>query len=187
MGDARTHKVKASDLVGLRKHVAAKRGTTLDRVRETLTPELRDILDMSLASSWVPDAELCAIYDGFCQVLLPGVAAPRVQLGRQMALMSYTGIYRVFLAVPSAAFVIRKAANVWASYHSTGTASMEDVGDERATLVVRGAACISPCMIDIIAGHILALAELTRAKDPVVVSDASDPSALRWSVRWRNG
>jgi hypothetical protein len=30
----------------------------------------------------------------------------------------------------------------------------------------------------------MALAELTGAKGPVVVADASDPAALRWAIRW---
>lgn len=102
-----------------------------------------------------------------------------------MALLSYGGVYRVFLSIPTTTYVIKKAASVWASYHSTGTATMEDVGAGRATLVVRGAAPISRCMVDVIAGHVLALAELTGAKTPLVVPDARDPAELRWATRWK--
>ena len=44
-------------------------------------------------------------------------------------------------------FVIGKAASVWASYHSTGKASVEDVGDRSAVLVVRGADPICKAMV----------------------------------------
>lgn len=74
---------------------------------------------------------------------------------------------------------------MWASYHSTGKASMEDVDDRSATLVVRGAEPISKPMVDIITGHILALAELTGAKDARVAANADDPAAIRWTIRWR--
>ncbi len=40
-------------------------------------------------------------------------------------------------------------------------------------------------MIDVITGHIMALAELTGAKDPLVMAITDDPAALRWSIRWK--
>ncbi len=179
------HKVKASDLISLRKSLTERQPAVLEQIRDRMEPELRAVLDKTIASSWMPEPQICAIYDHFCKVLFPGMRSPYVLLGRQMALTSYRGVYRIFLSIPSTGYVIKKAASVWGSYHSTGTAEMEDVVEQSAVLVVRGAEPISKAMVDIVTGHIMALAELTGAKDPRVTTSVDDPSALRWSIRWK--
>lgn len=179
------HLVKASDLVGLRKHLAEERPEVLDQVRVRLSPELRAVLDKAVASTWLPDLQICELYEHFAKVLFPKSLSSYVQLGHLMALNSYRGVYRVFLAIPSTTFVMKKTASVWASYHSTGKASMEEIQDRSAVLVVRGADPICKVMIDIITGHIIALAELTQAKDPLVAANVSDPNELRWAIRWK--
>lgn len=179
------HRVKASDLVSLRKSLTDTDPRILDQVRSSMPEELRKRLDEAVASTWLTDPEICAIYQYFCSALFPTSPSPFIQLGRRMALTSYRGVYRVFLAIPSTGFVISKAAKVWGSYHSTGKASMEEVEARSAVLVVRGADAICKEMIDIITGHILALAELTGAKDPRVAANVEDAAALRWSIRWK--
>lgn len=179
------HRVKASDLVSLRRSLADEQPQVLAEARSRMPDELRDVLDATVASAWLPDPQICAIYEHFCQALFPAAVSPYVQLGRHMALMSYRGVYRVFLKIPSTSFVISRAAAVWASYHSTGKASMEGVEDRAAVLVVRGAEPICKAMIDVITGHILALAELTGAKDPIVHASVEDAAALRWTIRWK--
>jgi hypothetical protein len=179
------HNVKASDLVSLRRSLADTQPGTLEQVRSQMPVALRTTLDATVASAWLPCTEICAIYGYFCRALFPGASSPYVALGRHMALLAYRGVYRVFLAIPSTSFVIGKAANVWSSYHSTGAATVEDVHPRGAVLVVRGADAIDKEMIDIVTGHIHALAELTGAKDPVVASSADQPAALRWSIRWK--
>ncbi len=179
------HNVKASDLVSLRRSLADTQPKVLENARSQMPPELRATLDATVASAWLSCAEICAIYGYFCRALFPGAVSPFVALGRHMALLAYRGVYRVFLAIPSTSFVIGKAANVWSSYHSTGVASMEDVQPRSAVLVVRGADPIDKEMIDIITGHIHALAELTGAREPIVASNVDNPAALRWSIRWK--
>lgn len=179
------HLVKASDLVSLRKGLADEEPEKLEAIRARMPSDLRAVLDATVASSWLPDPQICAIYEHFCAVLFPGALSPFVKLGRRMALGSYRGVYRVFLSIPSTTFVIGKAASVWASYHSTGKATMEDVTARSAVLVVRGADPIRKEMVDIVSGHVLALAELTGAKDAMVATNAEDPAALRWSIRWK--
>jgi hypothetical protein len=179
------HRVKASDLVSLRRSLADKQPEVLADVRSRMPEELRQVLDATAASAWLPDPQICAIYEHFGRALFPGVVSPHVQLGRHMALMSYRGVYRVFLKIPSTSFVISRAAAVWASYHSTGKASVEDVQGKAAVLVVHGADPICKVMIDIITGHILALAELTGALTPIVHPNSEDPAALRWTIRWK--
>jgi hypothetical protein len=179
------HKVKASDLISLRKALADDQPAALEEARRRMPADLRATLDKTVASTWLDEPEICKVYRHFAEVLFPGARAPFVDLGRQMALASYRGVYRVFLAIPSTGYVIKKAASVWASYHSTGSATMEDVTDRSATLVVRGAEPISRPMIDVITGHIVALAELTGAKDPIVAPRSEEPRTLKWAIRWK--
>lgn len=179
------HKVKAADLVTLRKELAERDPEALGKVRARMSDELRATFDGAVASSWIPDPEMVAMYGHFCAVLLPGVLAPFTQLGRRVALQSYSGVYRVFLAIPSTSFVIERAAAMWAAYHSTGKATVEDVTRNGAVYVVRGAEPIRKEMIDYISGHVLALAELTRAVDARVAPNLDEPGVLRWVIRWK--
>jgi hypothetical protein len=178
------HKVKASDLVTLRRSLAESRPDVLAEVRERMPEPLRATLDATVASAWLPDPQICELYGYFARALHPGAVHPFIQLGREMALMSYRGVYRVFLSIPSTSFVMSRAAAVWASYHSTGKATIEDAQDRAAVLVVRDADPIEKAMIDVISGHILALAELTGAKDPRVVSSGDARAGYRWAIRW---
>lgn len=178
------HKVKASDLVTLRRSLAESAPTQLQRVREQMPAALRATLDATTASAWLTDPQICEIYSYFARVLHPSAVHPYIELGRDMALLAYRGVYRVFLAIPSTSFVISRAASVWASYHSTGRASIVDVHDRAAVLLVSGADPIEKAMIDVISGHVLALAELTGAKDARVVSSGDPASGYRWSIRW---
>ncbi|HSO31269.1 MAG TPA: hypothetical protein VLT33_02100 [Labilithrix sp.] len=179
------HHVKALDLISLRKSLAESQPLVLDEIRSRMQPELRAVLDKTVASSWLPEPQICAIFGHVCKVLFPGMLAPHVLLGRHMALKSYRGVYRIFLSIPSTSYVMKQAAGMWASYHSTGKAAMEDVTAQSAVLVVRGADPISRAVIDVITGHVVALAELTGAKDPLVAATTDDPAALRWSMRWK--
>jgi hypothetical protein len=178
------HQVKAADLVTLRKELTERDPEALAKVRARMTDELRTVFDGAVASTWIPDPQLVAIYGHFCAVLMPGVLAPYTQLGRRVASQSYTGVYRVFLSIPSTSFVIGRAAAMWAAYHSTGTATVETVPGG-VEYVVRGAEPIRREMIDYISGHILAIAELTRAKDARVAAKLDEPGVLRWLIRWK--
>ena len=179
------HNVKASDLITLRRSLAETQPLVLEEIRGRMEPELRAVLDRTVASSWLPEPQIRVIFDHVSKVLFPGMRAPHALLGRHMALKSYRGVYRVFLSIPSTNYVMKQAASMWASYHSTGKAGMEDVTANGAVLVVRGAEAISRTVIDVITGHIMALAELTGAKDPLVAANMDDPAALRWSMRWK--
>jgi hypothetical protein len=179
------HKVKATDLVTLRKELTERDGETLAKVRARMPSDLRAVFDGAVASSWIPDPELVAIYGHFCAVLFPGALAPFTHLGRRVGRQSYTGVYRVFLAIPSTTFVIGRAAAMWATYHSTGKATVEEITSHSADYVVRGADPIRREMIDYITGHVLAIAELTRAQDARVAAKLDEPGVLRWVIRWK--
>jgi hypothetical protein len=179
------HKVKATDLITLRKSLTEKQPLVLEEIRARMPPELRVVLDSTVASSWLPEAQICALFEHASKVLFPAMRAPFVLLGRHIALKSYRGVYRAFLSIPSTNYVMKQSAGMWSSYHSTGKAMMEDITPNGAVLVVRGADAISKGVLDVVTGHIMALAELTGAKDPLVAANASDPAALRWSMRWK--
>ena len=110
---------------------------------------------------------------------------PFRQLGRRAARKSYRGVYRIFLAIPSTAFVFERAARMWSAYHSTGKATVEQVADHSAVFIVRDAEPIQKEMVDYVTGHIHALAELTRVREPTVVAAVDGEGTLRWTMRWR--
>jgi hypothetical protein len=179
------HNVKATDLVTLRRRVAQEEPILFARIRAGMPPDLRAVLDGAVASAWLPDPQMCALYGHFSSALFPGGILPFRQLGRRAALMSYRGVYRIFLAIPSTAFVFERAARMWSAYHSTGTAAVEQVTPHSAVFIVRGAEPIQKEMVDYVTGHIHALAELTRVREPTVVAATDDDGALRWTMRWK--
>jgi cytochrome b561 len=110
---------------------------------------------------------------------------PQRHRGQYSASIAYRGVYRVFLAIPSVGFVLSRTAAMWTTYHSTGAATIEEATDHSAVLVVRGAEAIQKAMVEVVTGHVLALAELTRAREPLVHGDGKNPAELRWIMRWK--
>jgi hypothetical protein len=177
------HRVKATDILALRKIVAERPSDDGRALQELLDDGTRRLFNEALPVVWCDGAELARLYRAAASVLFPGRKHALADLGEELALRSYSTVYKLVLAIPSFSFVVRRAGVLWSSYHDAGVATITDLTDQSLTLVVRGAPELPPPLASVVAGTIRALGQITRTKH-VRVEEGGGPDAWRWDVRW---
>jgi hypothetical protein len=177
-------RIKGTDIVTLRKLFADRPPSDLARFLATLAPEDREGYEGALHFHWLPADSVTRIFVAAAPFFFPSSPKALQQLGQLLATRSFSGVYKLILSVPSLPFVVRRASMVWSWYHDLGEASIEDASDHALTLVVRGTPRLPEAMRELIAGHLLALAEATHTPNAKVTLFSDDPSAWRWKIRW---
>ena len=175
---------KATDIVGLRKVFAEREAGTEEAFTDLLDPELLRLYRTVVSTSWVPVQQHAKIYRAAARVLVPGEREPLVRIGEILARKSYTGVYKIFLRIPTVKFVMGRAAGIWTTYYDTGRASISSPAAKRIVFVVEDFPDLPPELRDTASGHMHVLLEMTGCKNAQVRCDASDPRALKWTLIW---
>lgn len=177
-------RIKGTDIVTLRKLFADRPPSDLARFLQSLAPEDREGYEGALHFHWLPADRVTRIFVAAAPLFFPSSPRALQQLGQLLATRSFSSVYKLILSVPSLPFVVRRASMVWSWYHDLGEASIEDTSDRALTLVVRGTPRLPEAMRELIAGHLLALAEATHTPNAKVTLFSDDPNAWRWRIRW---
>jgi hypothetical protein len=82
--------------------------------------------------------------------------------------------------------MVRRSPTLWAIYHGYGKAAIEDQTPSSMRVVVRGAPELPSPLADVISGHILALAHVTKTKNATVRVESRNPEAWSWMISWEN-
>lgn len=175
---------KGTDVVALRLAVRERGSDFEEAYRATLSDRERTLFDEVMAFSWSPVELQMEVYLKAARALFPAAREPMYELGRALAHRTYTGIYKIFLRMPSIKFVMSRAASVWQSFYDTGKASVENVEAKSAEFVVRDFAGMPAPMREMAKGHMTVLLEMAGAKSPHVRHVATDPSAWVWHASW---
>jgi hypothetical protein len=101
-----------------------------------------------------------------------------------MAELSYSGIYKIFLRIPTIEFIFKRAARIWKTYFEKGDASIETVSAKCVDLVVANFPELPKPMRELANGHYLVLLQATGAKHIRIEMLDQDPNAWRWRVSW---
>ena len=176
------HRTKGTDIVALRKIFKA-RGDAAD-FEASLPPDLRRLYRESLAFHWNPVTDQTALYRAASEVLYPGDPDGLMRLGRDMALHSYSTVYKILLRLPTTQFVIAQAAKLWSAYFDRGRAAVEEVSPKGAVFVLRDYPELPADMRQIVRGNITAAAETTGVKGVRVRHEDADARAWRWVIAW---
>jgi uncharacterized protein (TIGR02265 family) len=176
---------KGTDVIALRK-ILQERGPEFERgFQQSLNPELRELYINIMATSWTPVEKQTALYAAAAQALYPGDPEPLRQLGRAMAQRSFTGIYKIFLRLPTIQFIMSRTAEVWRTYYDAGEAAVENMANHQGEFVVRKFPELPRQMREVICGHLSVILELTGAKQSAVTLVDKDPNAWRWQIAWQ--
>jgi hypothetical protein len=178
-------KIKGTDVVSLRKYFATRPDDVQRRFRELLSQEAAGLFDTALSTTWSPVELQSEMYEAAAQALHPNKPNGVAILFHDIAAVSYSGIYRVFLRMPTLAFLISRAAAVWKSYFDTGEACGENAAAKSVDFVVRNFPSLPPAMQQATAGHLQFLVENAGAVQPTVHVVETEPSCWRWQVRWK--
>jgi hypothetical protein len=120
------HLIKATDLTALRKIVADREPEVRAALVERLDPETRACFESATPVEWVPAHRICSLHVAAADILFPGEKAALTRLGQELATRSFSTIYKILMAVPSFSFVVRRTPTLWALYHGSGKATIED-------------------------------------------------------------
>ncbi len=177
-------RIKGTDVASLRTLIREKGPETEQRLLALLTPSLRQLYLETTPVTWNPVEAQAELYELAAVVLFPGQPAPIMHMLMELARMSYSGIYKVFVRIPTVEFIAQRAASVWGKYYDTGEARIENATKTSLDFVVRKFPELPHALREATTGHLFTMLEMTRVREPKVTSPAHTPDAWVWHVTW---
>ena len=142
-------------------------------------PEARKLFETSMAIQWIALDLEREILAAAAAVLYPKDPRGVRRLAKQIANRSFGTIYKIFLRLPSIAFLVKRSSSIWKLFYRQGQATVEDFSGNRGTLVVRAFPGLSAVHRQYLCGFFEAILETNGAKHVHVELDESDPDAWR--------
>jgi hypothetical protein len=177
--------IKGVNIIALKKLVKERGELFETTYLDKLSPKGRELYDSVIATTWVKSEDETELMVTGAKQLFPGDPKPMVQLGRALANQNMTGIYKIFLKIPTIPFIIKRVANIWSSFYQEGKAEVISVQDHSLTMQVTELPDIEDYQTDITCGYILELLDITGSKNASVNYDGSDPKAFKWHISWQ--
>ncbi len=178
-------KQKGTNIVTLRKLFQEKGETWEQPFLSKLTPELERIYKTAFATTMTPVEKQTQLYVAAAETLFPRDADPLYQLGLELANRSYTGIYRLFLKIPTPSYVISKAAAIWGTYYDQGSGALENIKKNGVDFILKDIPELPLPALHYIAGHAVQLLQMAGAKNVTVEIDSSQSNCWRWKLAWQ--
>ncbi|MBN1595448.1 hypothetical protein JW933_05935 [candidate division FCPU426 bacterium] len=177
-------KTKGTDIAALRKILKKAGSEKEQQFLERLAPELADLYQRSIHTTWNDIHMQTALYEAAALMLFPGEPEYMMELGKEMARHSYSTVYKIFLRIPTVEFIMERAAIVWRSYHDQGQAEVTEIHPGSGTFVVHGYPELPRKMREVIGGHIYVLLEMTGARGIIVKTLDTNPRCWEWKMQW---
>lgn len=177
-------KTKGTDVVALREIFKAQGTAVENAFLDKLSSRHRDLYHLIVATSWSEVSDQMAIYQAAADTLFPGEANRMVRLGMLLAERSFTGIYKVFLRIPTIEFILGRAARIWNSYYDKGDATVFKVSPKCVELIVQNFPDLPRPMREVANGHYEVLLKMTGARNVRITMNEDDPNVWRWRVSW---
>lgn len=177
--------IKGTDIVLLRELLSERGGRVEDALLAQLSEEEKHTYLHTMPISWSDleiQARICQIA---AKVLYPEAKNSVFELHYELAKRTYTGIYRVFLAVPSLQFIVKRAASIWRTYYTSGEALVENITDSSLDFVVVNFPELPDELRESASAHLTFLAEKAGKKGIAVKRDDKNPQKWVWHVNWR--
>jgi hypothetical protein len=177
-------RVKGTDVASLRSLIHEKGPEAERGLLERLPAALRNVYLETSPLTWNPVEVQAELYEVAASFLFPDQPEPIVAMHKLLARMSYSGVYRVFVRIPTVDFIAKRAASVWHSYYDSGEATIENATGRSLDFVVRQFPDLPLAMREATTGHLAVLLEMTRAKTPAIVPPPHRPEAWVWHITW---
>lgn len=175
-------KVKASDMLIVKKLLQEAR--VEPKLLAACPADVLRTYQTAGATSWIELAHEAHCLEIAARVLYGGDPEGLRRLGREVARHQFRGIYKVFLAIPSVEFIVKRVSSVWRTQYDEGEARVEDLSHRSAVLVAAGLPDMTPVQREYVCGYLQGILELTGAQQVRVSKQELDPQAWRWSLSW---
>lgn len=177
-------KVKASDVVIVRKLLVGRGAELEAQVRARLSPAAFSVYQKALTTEWIELGHEAEIFSVAAQLLFFGERSPLQRLGEEVARIQFSGIYRIFLLVPTLEYVVKQVSKAWKTLYDQGDVRVEGLSGKRGTLVAQGLPELSRIQREYIGGYLSGVLSLTGAKNVRVTRQENDPQAWKWTLEW---
>lgn len=175
--------VKGSDIVNLRSLFR----NYPDMEKELISKLPADVIETyqkTLHTSMVPTNMVSSIFKSAAEIMYPGQKDRLHLLSRDLAKVIYSGIYKIFLRIPSIKFIMSRAASIWKTYYDKGEGSIENESENSCDFVVTGFSDLETELRAMVPGNICVLLEMAGLKKIRVNHIDSNPKKWIWQVSW---
>jgi hypothetical protein len=176
------NEVKAADVVATRKALVEQKKESLLLPR--LSPTARVIFQTVLTTTWIEACWEEEILTQGAAVLYPDDPHPLRRLAHMIATDTLGGIYKLFLRIPSPAFIIHRAPMLWSLMSKKGKISAEMTGPAQGIMTLHRFPDLPDYQLEYIAGWLEQLFELMGFTRVRVAYFADNPDAWRWELSW---
>lgn len=177
-------KIKGTNIVTLKKIFQKAGPDTEDKFLAKLSEKEADIFKAIISTSWTPIELQARFYELAAQTLYPGSPNGMDKLFIEMAENAYSGVYKIFLKIPSTQFILKRAANLWATYYDSGNAMVENNTDDSFDFIVSEFPELPEILRKAVTANIKVLNQMTGLKNAKIVENWKNPKEWRWQVTW---
>jgi len=154
-----------------------------------ISPNARELFSGNVvASAWYPVGEmLVEPTQKICELFYQGDMKGAWESGRFSAEVGLKGIYRIFVAIGTPYYIIKKAAIILPTFYKPSAIEVADMGDKVVTLHITEFPEPSPVLDNRIAGWIERALEICGCKEVVVsmpkLASKGDPFSI-YRMSW---
>jgi hypothetical protein len=176
--------VKATDIVIIREMLKDKGNDYINALASTLKPETFKILNTTLSINWVPLKIEAEIIQETSKLLFPNDPRPLFRMGHKVAGKQFTGIYKLFLRIPSVSFIIKNISATYKTMNDKGSARIDGLTSNSGTFVISELPEQTAVQREYICGVISCVLELAGAKNIKIAKIENDPNEWKWNISW---
>jgi hypothetical protein len=177
-------RIKGTDLVSLKKLLKTKVKAVEEKFLGSLSENDLQTFKTVIATSWTPVEVQARIYLAAAHALYPRQINAVEQLHHELAHQTYSGIYSIFLKIPSLKFIISRVAALWTTYYDKGTAEVENLTRTSLDFIVRDFPDLPKELRDATTGHIGYLLKKIGNRNVRVKHIDTLPHMWQWHVTW---
>lgn len=182
-------KSKGTRYATFRKLVKAKGEAFEKQFISMLNPVEQQRYTEAMAISWVDHDAYETDKGDDCiavaaKLFFPGQMNAIAKVGEMVAKENMSGLYKIFLLVPTVEYVVKRITQLWQAYNSAGEVTVDWVNPKYGKVIIRKYPGMSKLQRQYLTGYIKGVVELTRAKNVTVKLWEADPNAWTYHVKW---
>ncbi|MCD6580064.1 hypothetical protein J7L48_11380 [bacterium] len=167
-------RVKGAVIISIRNFIKTHFPNKYDEFIESLPEETKVIMQSSKLIDWYDiNIALKTPTKIICDKFYSGSVKGAWKMGRQSAKFTLNGIYKIFVKVGSAAFVLGRASHIFSAYYNPSQIELTESKKKEAILTIRSFEDIDTYIENRIGGWIECALEINGLKNPKVTITSS--------------
>jgi hypothetical protein len=184
IGTKTSMQVKGTSLIATERFIKERFGTAgFEKFKAALSPEARALFGAPvLAPNWYPaDPGFFEPMEKLCREFYGGDARGARELGRFSAVDGLRGVYKIFVRMASVDYILKKTANIFASYYRPGKLEVAQVAGRRITLRMSDIARAHPLFEERVCGWLEGALQVCGQENYKVIVGKSMARGEQWT------